>query len=407
MSDLRAAVDDLDENLDEALGHAADSIWSFATSVTGKVSSVVDQPGLETLRKNVTSRLAPLDNIGRDLQSSLGALAPDENSIANLAGSVKSVAASVQRNAEMMEKAILAKANQTSDTSRHIPQDVMDCPAELAVDDNAIGVVPVVEPTDTLDVNEEIAKVGETISNSLGQVGGLWSGLWGKGPDEQDMEPSVAPQVQRTRFEKRIFELQANPDTYCEPAKDLDAFGKWTTDFSLDDHTDDCIQLLTSHDSIAELYERVVPRIVDEDTFWMRYFFAKHVLEVEEQRRKKLLERAGNVVVEQEDEEDGWGDDDWGDDVAAKVEKEENPAIETRDSSQDNNGEQNKDHTETTSDNLASINNETVEKEGSSGEDKSAKTSKDDKSAVKMTPIAQVAEVQGKEDDDWGDDDWE
>lgn len=421
---IKAAVNEIDDNLDDALGHAADSIWSFATSVTGKVTSVVKDgpPDFENLRKNVTTRLAPLDHIGRDLSSHISALAPNEAAIANITGSVKSVAESVQRNAQAMEAAILAKANmvESTEASRAIGESgtpLDDAGAsEVAVGDPAMGVLPLMsvkgddDPEDVIDVNEEIAKVGETITNSfVGQtVGDIWTGLWGNSADDQQDDGLEAADVPKTRFEKRIFELEANPDTYCEPAKDLDAFAEWSKSFVLDENADNCIAILDRHESIAELYERVVPRIVEEDTFWMRYFFARHVLEKEEERRKRLLERAENTVAEADDDEDGWGDDDWDDDT--QVQAEGNPfdgkaedgieGSEAVDSESPSfTGHEEEAPKGTTVSGEAATNN-VLEEEPNSESQKTA-------NAVAASKPVKKVEVVSTPDDDWGDDDWE
>lgn len=387
------------EDLDEAFGHAADSLWNLASAVTGSVSNTVsnvvkgNKPDLENFRRNVTNTLAPLDTFGRDLSSQIGALAPKEAALSTITGSMKSVAETMQRNAEAMENAIIAKANETErDTyvKSENGEEVLTRQAnsEVIMADPAVGLLALEDKNDKktpeveIDVNEEIAKVGETIQNSIiGQtVGGIWTGLWGGG-EEAIEQPQVL--VPKTRFEKRIFELQGNPDTYCEPAKDLDAFAVWSKGFNLDDNADSCIAILDTHDAIADLYERVVPRIVDEDTFWMRYFFAKSVLEKEEERRKKLLERAENVGAEG-DEEDGWGDDDWGD-ADEDVTKQQK---ENMDGKADDAGSK-------TVDKSADL-----EVKDEKQADAKAESNKPNVSEEKGT-------ADDKEDDDWGDDDWE
>lgn len=331
LNDIKSSIDEMDGNFDDALGQAADSIWSFATTVTGKVTTAVKegQPSLENLRKNVTSRLAPLDTISRDISSQIGALAPNQESFATITGSVKSVAATVQRNAEAMEAAILAKANGGDVANAGVTdrEQLVDENSDMVMQDPMV-LLPVgsagVSGVDAkIDVNEEIAKVGETISNVGQSVGGLFTGLWGNfaGGDEEEDEPAEE-NIPKNRFEQRIFQLQANPDTYCEPAKDLDAFEEWSKSFNLDDNADECITILDIHEPIADLYEKVVPRMVDEDSFWMRYFFARHMLEQEEERRKRLLERAENAVVAENNDEDGWGDDDWDDELPVNSESE-------------------------------------------------------------------------------------
>lgn len=426
LGDVKAAAEEIDGNLDDAIGHAADSIWSFATSVTDRVTSVVkDGPSeFDNLRKNVTSRLAPLDHIGRDLSSHIGALAPKENAIANFTGSVKSVAETVQRNAQAMEAAILAKANavESTEPSREVSANGTNTDgmgeSEVAVGDPAMGVLPLMsvrdndDPQEVIDVNEEIARVGETISNSFvaQTVGDLWTGLWGSGGgNELGDDAEAIANVPKTRFEKRIFELEANPDTYCEPAKDLDAFEQWSKSFVLDDYAERCIAILDRHVSIAELYERVVPRIVEEETFWMRYFFARHVLEKEEERRKRLLERAENTVAEGEDDEDGWGDDDWDDDTEVQAESapaqgKNGDAVETSKAVDAEiptfTEDENKD-----SPKLDAGSAESSAKAEQSGKPKT-EASKSADTAAPAKPVSQV-QVVPTPGDDWGDDDWE
>lgn len=336
MKDVKNVVNKIEDNIDEALDTAAQSLWSFASSVTG----VTDAATLGRLRQNVSSHLAPL---GQNLSSKLEQLAPTDH-VANLAGSVKNVAKTVQRNAQEMERAILAKANGEGDVG---PQFVEN---EVILDDIAAGagmgtrnvatskMLPSgkdgtehsndghaskdQQKAGALGVEEGIARVGEMVGASIEKtVGGFWSGLWGAEDDpkwemvgREGHTGQPALRAPTTRFEKRIHDLQANPDTYCEPASDIDAFAEWGNAFSLDDHADECIEILSKHESIAELYERVVPNIVDEDTFWMRYYFAKHKLEQEEVRRQRLLQRAENGVSLDQEDDDGWGDDDWEDD---------------------------------------------------------------------------------------------
>lgn len=319
MADIRAAVDELDENLDEAFGNAAKSIWDLATSVTGSVQSAV--------ATNV-----PLEQISHSL-STINANA--KQGVSGVATSVKSVAASVQRNAQQMEQAILSKANDTTSSSTTSTS---------------------TRSTNGVQRPAELQKVGETLSNT---VGGLWSGfmnvtsnLLTTEGDEGGVEGWERAdggngngrggvidgnKVGVTRVEKKIVQLQADPNVYCEPASDLQRFEEWGKGFNLDDEqvTTECLGILGRHETIADLYERVVPGIVEEEMFWMRYFFAKHVVEQEEKRRKMLLERAEMGAQN----EDGWGDeeDDWND---GEGEEEEVKKEEEEDSKEENKSQQ-------------------------------------------------------------------
>lgn len=64
---------------------------------------------------------------------------------------------------------------------------------------------------------------------------------------------------------------------YCEPVDDLDGFSAWGKSISLDVCAVDYIEILSTHSSISELYERVLKDILEEDMFFMRYFYSKQV----------------------------------------------------------------------------------------------------------------------------------
>ncbi|PXF48637.1 BSD domain-containing protein 1 [Gracilariopsis chorda] len=334
---IRTAVEQLDEDLDRAFGQAADSFWSFASSVRGTVSSVVgDDSGLANLRKNVTSHLAPLDTFGRDIQSNIAALAPKDVSIANITGSMRNVAQTVQRNAQAVEEAILAKANETSDQTDEPGDDQTEArngPPVLAGADVGIDILSTI-PSGNAEINEDIAKVGERVSEKVGglsraigtTVGDFLTGLWGDGDYYEEIAQRAASKVPKTRFEKRIYELQANPETYCEHPTDLESYEEWGKDFNVDDYAESCIEILYMHEGIAEVYERMVPNMIEENTFWKRYFFALDVLQREEDRRRKLLEQADAAEVQENNEEDGWGNDDWGEEEGQGSEGSESAA---------------------------------------------------------------------------------
>lgn len=310
VAELENAIDELDEDLEQAFGRAADSIWGFASSVSNAVRT--RQPGLDALRKNVKKRMQPLENIGRDLGSQIGNLAPKEESIASITGSItgsiSNVAKSVQRNASAVEAAILSKANSLGSEAGGVDSIERDA----SKTSNEKPSLPLLN-----EGVDGLAKVGEKLSNSIvGQtVGGFWDGLWGGDEefDEVSADGESADGLPRTRFEQRLQELQANPDTYCKPASDMEAFKKWGEEFNLDDVENQCKRILRKHETIADLYVKVVPDMVEENTFWMRYFYSKHVLEVEEERRRKLIEQAETAVENGHDDDDGWGDDDWDD----------------------------------------------------------------------------------------------
>ena len=86
--------------------------------------------------------------------------------------------------------------------------------------------------------------------------------------------------------------------------------------FRLEEHADAVAAVLQDNAFMQELQSRIVPLIVDRDTFWTRYFFRLSKLQKEHDQREQLVKRAAT-----EEEELSWDVDDAddADDAAAAV----------------------------------------------------------------------------------------
>jgi BSD domain len=340
---VMSAIEKIDDTIDQALGSAADKMWSFASAFSVGVSSVVkDAPA------SISSNILPLDTFSRSLTEQLSNLGPDENALERLKLAARSAAETVQRKASAVEVALRTSAAEALPPLLEASNIVDDALGENVVanqgdvagdaervgidakDAGKIDIKPPKEKENTnvyaprgyvredLNVNDELARAAETIQNSfVGQtVGGLFGSLWGDTQSEDDDDydaPSLIQEVPVTRLQRRVVELETNPDTYCQPAADLNAFEIWSKDFNLESHEKDCISLLSRHEPIATLYERVVPNVIEEDIFWKRYFYALHAIHQEEDERRKLLQRAVGSANAGPEPETAW-DDDWDND---------------------------------------------------------------------------------------------
>jgi BSD domain len=282
-----------------------------------------------------------------------------------LTGVAKNVASTVQRNASAVESAILEAAN-GGVTDQEIgdvdgepllgdgegmvarPGDPGDVAVGDASDAAGLGLGATADDVEEdpiqsaareaigeyvksdLDVGAELTNAAQTLQNSAaaqavsGFLGSIWVSLAGDDYTFDDAEAGQrefnsthgrAANVAVSRFQRLVLDLETNPDTYCEPAADLDALAAWKTAFSydLEARSAECISLLERHASISDLYERVVPSAIDEETFWLRYFYARHVLDKQEEQRKNLLQRAVGGAFAEPEAESGWDDDDWDD----------------------------------------------------------------------------------------------
>jgi hypothetical protein len=316
---VRDAIDALDDTLDRALGTAATSLWSLAARVQSAVPAETQAALVEQAQRAKAINFTSVAEAARD------------------------VVGTVQRNAVRVEEALLDAAsaarmggeaaggedgNQDREGREGTGEDGGGGEDEAAV---ARAGVHVAKPhggyvPEDLDVNAELARAARTLQNSVGSlqasvvgktVGGLFGSLslWAAGDDAGDESDEYgdgdgARDAPQTRFQGLVRDLEVNPDTYCMPAADQDGFGAWARDFNLDRLEADCVDLLDRHPSVTELYERVVPRVLEEETFWMRYFYARHMLDVRERERIALLQRAVGGAEEDADAAAGWDDDD-------------------------------------------------------------------------------------------------
>eukprot|EP00038_Savillea_parva_P029601 m.72153 g.72153 ORF g.72153 m.72153 type:complete len:540 (-) comp8764_c0_seq2:346-1965(-) len=126
-----------------------------------------------------------------------------------------------------------------------------------------------------------------------------------------------------TREEAKVRELRHDPATYLTKPKDELHFAAWSDTFDLNSQVTEVSSLLSTDSSLRKLHAKLVPRKISYNQFWIRYFYALHVIKEKEQKRKALLDR---FLPQKDDEGDGaddawgdaWGDDEGGDNAAPR-----------------------------------------------------------------------------------------
>lgn len=128
-----------------------------------------------------------------------------------------------------------------------------------------------------------------------------------------------------SRFEAQVLAIQADPATFTEEPEDGDEFKKWKEGFRLEEKGDEIEGLLYESSQLEGFVEKLVPSVVDFDTFWSRYFYRVHKLKLAEDARASLVKR----VISREEEEEflSWEVDD--DEEEEK--KEEEKGIQVKD----------------------------------------------------------------------------
>lgn len=124
--------------------------------------------------------------------------------------------------------------------------------------------------------------------------------------------PAYSASIQRgkySRYEALVSAMQRDSSTYCDEPEDTEEYTSWKNSFKLEDKKPDIDTILKENAFMQELQSRIVPVIVEHETFWTRYFYRLHKLQQAEDARADLVKRAANT----EEEELSWDVDEDGD----------------------------------------------------------------------------------------------
>ncbi|GAQ79798.1 hypothetical protein KFL_000380310 [Klebsormidium nitens] len=113
---------------------------------------------------------------------------------------------------------------------------------------------------------------------------------------------STIPRGKYSRFEAQVNAMQRDSSTYCDEPEDADDYAKWREEFKLDSKKEEIEKIGKENAFMQELQSRIVPLIVEYDTFWTRYFYRLHKLKQAEEARAGLVKRASAP----EEEELSW-----------------------------------------------------------------------------------------------------
>lgn len=125
-----------------------------------------------------------------------------------------------------------------------------------------------------------------------------------------------------SRFDAQLSALQNDSNTYTEEPNDSEEYKKWELEFSLEEKGEEVGNLSGENGVLEGLHKRLVPNVVDNDTFWCRYFYRVYKLKQQENMRANLVKRAISV---DDEEELSWDVDDEDDN-----EQDENPKSEKK-----------------------------------------------------------------------------
>ncbi|XP_052118998.1 LOW QUALITY PROTEIN: uncharacterized protein LOC107492842 [Arachis duranensis] len=104
-----------------------------------------------------------------------------------------------------------------------------------------------------------------------------------------------------SRFEAQIRAIQGDASTYNDEPEDLEEYGKWKSGFSLEGKDEELEDLLSENDAMESIYKMLVPNSVDNESFWLRYFYKVYKLKKAEDVRARLV-----TTMSREEEDLSW-----------------------------------------------------------------------------------------------------
>ncbi|KAL5134979.1 BSD domain-containing protein 1 [Glycine soja] len=119
------------------------------------------------------------------------------------------------------------------------------------------------------------------------------------------------------RFDAQVRAIQGDVSTYTEVPEDSDEYTDWKSGFSLEGKSDEIEDFLKESEAMESVFKRVVPSVVDRDTFWCRYYYRVYRLKKAEDVRARLVRRMSREEEElswdvDDDDDDGDGDENKG-----------------------------------------------------------------------------------------------
>ncbi|KAJ8619607.1 hypothetical protein MRB53_028136 [Persea americana] len=114
---------------------------------------------------------------------------------------------------------------------------------------------------------------------------------------------SASNSTHYSRFDAQVMGIQSDPGTFCDEPEDLEGFNRWKLGFVLEENEEEIENLCGDNGALEGMYSRLVPSVVDRETFWSRYFYRIHKLKLAEEARVSLVKRAISI---EDDEELSW-----------------------------------------------------------------------------------------------------
>ncbi|CAL9114950.1 unnamed protein product [Musa textilis] len=174
-------------------------------------------------------------------------------------------------------------------------------------------------------LKKETEAVGKAAARAVRDFGGSVGRGTGKEAVEtgDDSGPTNTASSSRrySRFDVELLTVQSEVRTFSEDPEEAEDFSKWRSEFDLVEKKEEIENLCRENGALLRLLNKLVPGVVEYETFWFRYYYRARKLKQAEDARVKLVRR---MIRREELEELSWEVDDDDDGEEEEVETEEN-----------------------------------------------------------------------------------
>lgn len=96
--------------------------------------------------------------------------------------------------------------------------------------------------------------------------------------------------IHTSRFDAQLHVIHTTPSSFTSDPDATDGqWEKFRSDFDIEQRTESIAKDLEKYPDLRSTMEKLVPEQVEYKGFWTRYYFLRHVVELQDEKRKELL----------------------------------------------------------------------------------------------------------------------
>ncbi|CAB3397749.1 unnamed protein product [Caenorhabditis bovis] len=259
-------------------GDNGDSLASGFGLFGASASSWLNQGsswGASFLNNAKEKTMTTLDLVKKDLNDLSQAVTAEVNDLASAAKEGLGTAANVVKQQAQTIESLLTPVEE-----------------EKPVPGEAEGNAPEVKPEEHKSPFGWMTKIVDTVSDTVKNLA-MEETTEG---EEQYTETIKPKQVRKICISQiKLSEIQTNLDTYLIEPKKSEFYERWLSKFRLDEYDGEINILLANNPALRQIFAKIVPSQISHDTFWLRYFFAIEVAELEAEMNNSTLSEALNI----------------------------------------------------------------------------------------------------------------